>query len=507
MGKQNNELSATKTGAIMIFATLFGMLFGFGREIVLSNFFGTTYVIDAYNVANSIPGILFGGIFSAIGTAYMPIFSKITENESVGAGRKFTNQVISLLMIVSIICSVIGIIFSSFLVNIIAPGFDYETAKLSSTFLKVIFCYDLFSGITGILNSYLRYNGVFVRQILIAYINDIAIIIGAFIAFYFGYIYLAIGVLCGHILNCIITTFVGRTKGYRFRFNFSLGEPVKEIVALSIPVFIGSSVSQVNSFIDKFLASGLQEGSIAALGYGSLIPSSLVAISSSVIATILYPKISKAANTGQMDVLNDMVKRSITVAIMIVLPFSLGAMAFSDQIVQVIYERGAFSTNSTSLTSSAMLCYAVGMVFTAVNSVFVNVSYSVKDMKLPLICSIAGIATNICMNLVLIKPMAHNGLALATSMASMVSASLIVILMRKHHPEIRGYTSKAKLVKIVVCAVIAVGIAIGVYKFMMGICIVRTVNLAAAVVASVICYLIALKIARVEEIEIIWEIL
>ena len=505
--QQKQKLTATQTGILMMTVTVFGFLFGFGREIALSNFFGTTYVIDAYNVANSIPGILFGGIFSAIGTAYMPTFSKITEKEGVDKGKGFTDRLITLVVIAAIVCAAIGIVFSNFLIKIVAPGFTGQTAKLASIFLKIIFCYNIFSGITGILNSYLRYNGVFVRQIIIAYLNDIGIIIGAIAATYLGYIYIAIGVLCGRMLECLATIVLARKHEFKYRLNFKFGQSVKEIIILAIPVFIGSMLSQINTFIDKLLASSLPEGSIAALGFGGIIPASLVALTASIIATILYPKITKAVNTGDNDYLNVMSKKSITVAAMIVLPFSLGSAAFSSQVVQVIFERGAFSTASTDITASAMFFYSFGMLFIAINNVCVQIAYSLKDMRLPLYCGVASVCTNIALNLLLIGPMKHNGLALATSVANMVSAVSIVFLLRRRHPELRVFPTKVKLVKIVICSAAAVAIAILVYKLMTIICIVRTINLIIAVGASVIAYLISLKIARIEEIDILTELI
>ena len=164
--------TAAQTAALMAILTLISKAFGFVREMVMANFFGTTYITDAYVMAFAIPMIIFGGIFGSVATAYMPLFSRISENEGEKAGSKFTSEVINLLLIVSIFAAIIGIIFSDQIVSLFASGFSGETARLTSFFTKVTFCYILFTSIAGILEEYLQYKGTFLVQIVLGYIQN-----------------------------------------------------------------------------------------------------------------------------------------------------------------------------------------------------------------------------------------------------------------------------------------------------------------------------------------------
>ena len=150
-----------QTAVMMGILTLISKLFGFVREMVMANYYGASYITDAYGMAFTILTVLFGGIIAAISTAYMPVYSRINETQGKQEGDAFTSGILNLLLAVSIVISIIGIIFSDQLIAVLASGFSGETAKLASFFVKVLFSYVIFSSTAGVLESYLQYKGVF----------------------------------------------------------------------------------------------------------------------------------------------------------------------------------------------------------------------------------------------------------------------------------------------------------------------------------------------------------
>ena len=100
------------------------------------------------------------------------------------------------------------------------------------------------------------------------------------------------GVLIGSILHIVALWFVAYRKGFKYTPSLEIGDSTKKIVALAIPVFIGSTVNQVNSFVDKMLASGLSEGSVGALNYANLLIQMIITITITVIVTIIYPRLA-----------------------------------------------------------------------------------------------------------------------------------------------------------------------------------------------------------------------
>jgi putative peptidoglycan lipid II flippase len=499
--------NVAQTAFWMAVLTLISKLFGFVREMVIAGFYGTSYITDAYVMATSIPTIIFGGIFGAVATAYMPIFSKLREGKGEKEGDKFTSEIINLLLLLSILVGLVGLVFSDQIVSFFARGFNEQAAELTSYFVKITFWYVLFTSIIGVLNSYLQYKGIFLPQIVAGYCQSLGAIVVIIISAFTSHYLLAFGMLLGTAGNFFVISYVARKKGFKYKSSFSLSNPVRQIMGLAIPVFIGSSVRQINSFVDKTLASGLIEGSVSALNYAMLLITLVTSLTTTILVTIIYPKITKANTLKEYDSFNEIIGKGVILIILITMPVTLGSLVYNDQIVQIIYERGAFDPVATALTSSAFFFYTLGLPFTALNALFVNVYYSKHNMKTPIIFGIISVIISIVLNLLLIKPMAHNGLALATSIASMVNMALLYIGLKNKYPYITMIKSRRRLFKVILAAVVAVGLSWLLYNYailaLSHIVVARIVQLGLVVVFAGVVYLILLKMFKIEELILI----
>lgn len=505
--KPNTERTIVQTAALMAALTLVSKLLGFVREMVIAGVFGTSYIVDAYVMAQSIPDMLFGGIFASIGTAYMPAFSEITEKNGKKEGDLFTSQIINIAAVIAAFLSIMGILLSEQLTAFIAPKFSQETAELTSFYLRITFGYMIFTSASSIFDSYLRYNGSFLHPIIAGYMQNIGIIALAVISAFTSHYYFAFGILLGYTLRFIYQAVAVRRLGYYHRTDgsaFSLRGEVRQILVLAVPVFIGSYVSQINSYVDKSLASGLHEGSVAALNYGNILIAFITGLTTTIIATIIYPKITKAAVGGDWEFFNTAADKGINLIMIIAVPFSLGAMVFAGDVVQIVYERGAFDESATALTGTAFFFYSCGLVFRALNELIVQIYYSLKDMKTPIKCAAAGVLVNIILNLLLIGKMAHGGLALATSAAAFVNFIMLSAFIARKHGEVELLKSKSKILKIIVSAVIAVAAAYCVQRGLMtALFMPRIVYLGIAVIAACIVYILLLTAFKIDEVKML----
>lgn len=382
--------------------TLVSKFMGFLREIFLAGFFGTSYITDAYVMASAVPGIIFAGVFTSVSVSYMPIFSQIVEKEGIQKGNRFTSEAINLSMGIALIVSVLGIIFSDQVVTVFANGFTAETAALTSFYLKITFAYVVFTAATGLLTSWLQYRGIFLSPLIAGYLQSGFVLLSIIVSAFYSHYYLAYGLLIGHFLQLVAVAAIAKKKGFTYVPTLKIGKSAKEIMILAVPVFIGSTVNQINSFVDKMLASGLKEGSVAALNYSNLLINLITALTITVIVTIIYPRLTQALAQEDFGRFNDSISKGMNITVIIGLPCSIGAMLYSDAAVRLVYERGAFDAASTDLTSSAFFYYAIGLTFIALNALLVKVYYSMQDMKTPVICGAIGAATNITLNLILV---------------------------------------------------------------------------------------------------------
>src|SRR5665648_105564 len=345
--------TAAQTAVLMAILTLISKVFGFVREMVMANFFGTTYITDAYVMAFAIPMIIFGGVFGSIATAYMPLFSRITENDGEKAGSKFTSEVINLLLVVSIIAAIVGIAFSDQIVSIFASGFSGETARLTSFFTKVTFCYVLFTSIANILEAYLQYKGIFLVQIVLGYVQNIIVIGVIIISAFTSHYYLAFGFLLAHSTRAIILVFIAKKRKFKYSPVLKMDETVKRIVIIALPVFIASGIGQINTFVDKTLASGLPEGSVAALNYGMILVGVITGLTITILTTILYPKLNQANSLQDFDRFSDIIGTGMTLVAIVAIPCSLGGMVNVGKLFKIIYDREVSAPVAPSMPGSA----------------------------------------------------------------------------------------------------------------------------------------------------------
>jgi len=208
---------------------------------------------------------------------------------------------------------------------------------------------------------------------------------------------------------------------------------------------------------------------------------------------------------------NSIINTGLNLVVLIALPCSLGAMVYSDPVIQLVYERGVFDSTATAMTSSAFFYYAAGLLFMSVNDLMIRVYYSIHDMKKPMVYSAISVIINIILNFVLVQYMAHSGLALATSIASLCSTVMLYLGLRYQYSYIRVFSSGKKLAKIAVAAIISVGISYIIYSqislTLNSVTLTRFMQLLIPIAAAAISYLFLLTMLKVDEVKLLKKII
>ncbi|NMA93204.1 MAG: murein biosynthesis integral membrane protein MurJ [Clostridiales bacterium] len=498
------KLTTAQLAVGIAILTLGTKLLAFVRELVLANFFGAGTVTDAYVMAQSIPNILLAGLISAAAISYMPIFSRITESEGLREGNLFTSRLLNAMLIISVAAAVLGAIFARHLVSVFARGYDEPTAALTAWYLRPAFAMAIFNVLVYIFEAFLQYKEIFFPQIIFGYLQNISVIAFVVIAAKTDYHLLILGTLVGWVARGLGCLWTARRRGYRYSADFKFDAAVKEAVTLALPIFIGGSVNQINTFVDRALASDLRSGSVSALNYGNTIINSIVMLTVSILVIIVYPKLNKAFAAGDRERVGELAERGINILALISIPFSMGAMLYARPVIQLIYEHGAFDAAATDLTSSAFFYYAIGLSFITFNQLITKVFYSMHDTKTAVGCSVVAVAVNIVLNLILVRYMQHSGLALATSIAQALNAALLWYSFRRKHPDIELLSSKRKLLQVFIFSAISVGISYLCFRLLNDTIICSQMpSMLAALALAVLLYLLLLKIAKFSELSLI----
>lgn len=421
-----------KTAIIIMIITVISKVFGFFRELVLSYFYGASAISDAYLISLTIPAVIFSFVGTGLSTGFIPMFSQIREKHGDSEANKFTSNIINILLLISTVLVVVGLIFTEPIVKLFASGFEGQTLAMAIRFTKLSLVGIYFTGTTYIYSAYLQLNNRFLTPALIGVPYNIIIIIAIAISANQDPLFLIVGSVLATASQLFILIPSIKRSGYShiFKINFK-DEHLKNLMIIALPVIIGVSVNQINTLVDRTIASGIVVGGISALNYASRLNGFVQGLVVTPVATVLYPSISKMAANDNIKGLKAAINEAINSIGILIMPITVGAMLFAEPIVKLLFGRGAFDANAITLTSTALVFYSIGMIGFGLRDILSRAFYSQQDTKTPMINGSIAVIINIVLNIILSRYIGLGGLALATSISAIFSTVLLFVNLRK----------------------------------------------------------------------------
>jgi putative peptidoglycan lipid II flippase len=250
-----------------------------------------------------------------------------------------------------------------------------------------------------------------------------------------------------------------RNAGFRYKFIFDIkDEYIKKVLYLSVPVLIGVAINDINVIVNKTLASELIDGSISALNYANKLNFLIQSVYVSAITTVIFPLLSKESNNDNIRGMKKIMGYGVNFILLITIPATVGMIVLATPIVQVAFERGAFTPNDTIMTSSALIFYSLGLVASSLRLLTTKIYYSLQDTRTPMVNGGVSVGLNIVLSLIFVRYMNHAGLAFATSISSTAAVLLMFYGLKKKIGSLgtKGYIItfiKSGLVSVVMGAV------------------------------------------------------
>lgn len=332
-----------KTAILLMIVTILSKLVGFGREMVLAYYYGTSNISDAYIIALTIPTVIFAFIGNGISTAYIPLYLKLVKNEGVSRANQYTNNMINLLLFICTVLIIIVFVFTEPIVQVFASGFEGRTLELAVQFTRISIFGIYFTALISILSAFLQIKGNYAVPALAGFPLNIIVIFSIIISSGGNIFILAYGILISTVIQLLflLPAVYKRSLKYRRIVDFNDKE-VKNMLYLALPVILGVAVNEVNTIVDKALASQISIGGISALNYAQKLNGFVQGIIVASIGTAMYPMISKNAVEGNLASLKKVLSESIVGTSVLVIPCMIGAMSLSRPIIEILFGRGAF---------------------------------------------------------------------------------------------------------------------------------------------------------------------
>ncbi len=507
MKKKQSIIKAT---SIIIFFTLITKILALFREVLMAAKFGSSMEADAYFIALTATGLMVGFLTSALNTTMIPILREIELVEGKKGKIEHTNNILNITLIISAILAIVGIIGAPIIIKLLASGFEGEQFKLAVKLTQIGFPVIFFGVTVGVFSSYLHSENRFTftaaigLPMSIVYIIYLLILTGKF-----GITGLMVTSVIAILSQVLMLIPAMKKADYRyvFKVNFK-DEYLKKVLLLSVPVLIGVAINDINAIVDRTIASTLLTGSISALSYAEKLKDMILGVFIAAIITVIYPLLSKASNSEDLNGLKRIIKKGFDMILLIAVPATVGLIIFATPIVELVFQRGQFDALATQMTANALVFYSIGLVTMSLQLLLIRVYYSLQDTKTPMVIGIISVAFNIGLSLILVKYMDHSGLALATSISSMVATILLLWCLGEKIGSL-GIKSYIKtLLKTGVASIIMGAISYLTYRGMNGLLGVgkfyNIVSLSTAILVAIIIYAALCYIFKVEEFRTIF---
>jgi len=424
-----------KAAGVVGAATLASRILGFIRDAVIAWFFGAGFSSDAFIAAFRIPNLL-RRLFAegSLSSAFIPVFMEYTVKRDQAEAFHLARSAFRLLGIVLMVAAVCGVMLSPWIVRLIAPGFSADKLALTIALTRLMFPYIFFIGLVALCMGILNVLGHFAAPAFAPVLLNLAIIGSALFispSLPQPVMGLAVGVLLGGFLQLALQLPVMIKKRFYFwQASRWIHPGLKRVGTLIPPVIIGGAVYQINILVGTLLASLLEQGSVTYLYFADRLVQFPLGIFAIATTTAVLPSLSRQAAAGDLDKLKDTFDHTLKLVFFITIPASVGLIVLREPIVALLFKRGEFDVRATLLTAQALLYYSMGLwAFSAVRIV-AAVFFALQDTRTPAIMAGISIVANIILGIVLMKPLSHGGLALATSLASMLNLGLLLCVLK-----------------------------------------------------------------------------
>jgi putative peptidoglycan lipid II flippase len=514
----NETRQVVKAAGVIGAATFLSRVLGFVRDMVVARAFGASHVADAFYVAYRIPSLL-RELFAegSMSAAFVPVFTQTLTTESREEARRLARAAFSLILVIVMTVTVLGIALAPWLVAVIAPGFGDDPAKaaLTTDLTRIMFPYLLWISLAALAMGVLNSVRAFAAPALSPALFNLAIIAAVFFLAPFldePVLAVACGVFIGGLAQLLVQLPSLRSAGMGLGWLWEPAHPgLKRMGLLLIPTLVGLSVSQVNIFINTLLASYLAQGSVTYLYYAMRLVQFPLGVFGVALSTALLPTLSTHAAKQDVAALRETLAFGLRLILFITIPAMVGLIALRTPIIHVLFEHGKFLAADTAGTATALLGYTVGLWAFAGVRVVVPVFYARQDTRTPVLVAAAAVLVNIGLSLVLMGPLAHGGLALATAIASCVNFAVLVVVLRRRLGPFGGRRVARSAGLAVVASAPAAAIGWGVSGAAIwqtpGAWGVKIALIGAAILGSVAAYGLLHAVWKTDEARAVWDIL
>jgi len=440
-GKKGGLLASTLVVSSM---TLLSRVLGLVRDVVLARLLGASAGTDAFFVAFRIPNFL-RRLFAegAFNQAFVPVLSEYRSKQrdegSIAATKALIDRVAGTLGGTLALITLVGVLAAPLLIWLFAPGFgdDPQKRALAVEMLRLTFPYLFFISLTAFAGAILNTWNRFAVPAFTPVLLNLSLIGSAlYLAPQFTEgrmaVALAWGVLIAGTVQLLFQLpFLARLNLMPVPRMAWRDEGVRRILRLMAPAMFGVSVSQINLLLDTVLASLLQTGSVTWLYYSDRLVELPLGVFAIAIGTVILPSLSGKHAGDDPKAFSRTLDWALKLVLLIGVPAALALAVIAEPLLATLFNHGEFGANDVLRSAESLRAYSAGLVAFMLIKILAPGYFARQDTRTPVKIGIIAMVANMALNLALIWPLQHAGLALATSLSAWLNAGLLYMGLRR----------------------------------------------------------------------------
>lgn len=415
-----------KSSILLIVITIVSKLLGLIREMVMANYLGTSAVSDAYVLGTTLSQIVITGLAGAFFKTYVPI----AMGEMKKSNKQyidFTCQLIFLGTALFFGLSCVVYVTAPYTSYWLSSGASQDVISMAKGVCKVTAFPSALLLSVNILQGYLHSQEKFLSNIIYPVVMNVTII-GGFIIGGGDIQYLSFSYGASIIFSAFALWIYCRRNGFKgYSLNGMLHNPaIRKSVYLTLPLFFGGIVSEINEIIDRSFSAFYAEGVLTALRFGKLLEIFIVSAIGISIGQAIYPKISELKHDNKIQELNVLISKIIRILSFLCIPIFFEIIILGKEIVSMIFMRGHFDSKSVDYTAVAFSLYSFSILSVSINEILSRVFFAYNDSIHPVIYSMISMGINIILNGVVVFGLKLDfyTLAITTSLSETIMAIL-----------------------------------------------------------------------------------
>lgn len=432
MKKNNNTMIG-----IMFWLTITNIIskiLGFGKDILISNYYGSSAKTDALFMAMSIPMTILGIFTSSSDSAIIPQYNEIKLKGGRRKADNFFSTIITYIIFFGVITSLLILIFPNIFINIFAPGFSIDQKTIAEKLLRFYSFFGVFHILYSFFNAYNSSYGKIRLRAILSITTNLIIILGLMISHDKSMYGLSFSLFIAYFFHGVLPVILSFKNNFRYQLKFSqTKDESKKFINNFIPIMSSAFLVDLSLLVDKVLASKLDGGSISALNYGSKITTIFDSIFVIAIGVAVIPTMSSLFLKNEFENIKYYITKIFKYLLILLLPLVIYLLILSNEIVQLVYMRGEFGYEDTVQVAKVLRAYAPQILFISIQGFLVKVLHSFQETKIPLLINSINIVLNIILSIILSKVWGVGGIAFATSLALFISCIILFLYIKSTH--------------------------------------------------------------------------